>query len=160
MVDVNGNVVDDNSNVAIMISTNPSSGTLSGSLSVPAVHGIATFSDLKIDTVGQGYKLSAADGSLGGATSGSFDIVVGVVHHLVFGVQPSDSGAGQSIPTFTVKVVDVAGNVVPTDNSSVTLTIGANPGAAPSAEPRRSPRSTASRPSATSRSTRSARATR
>ena len=45
--------------VTISFAANPNSGTLSGTLSVAAVAGVATFSNLKIDKVGGGYKLQA-----------------------------------------------------------------------------------------------------
>lgn len=46
-------------NVTVAISTNPASGTLSGTLTVACVAGVATFSDLQIDNIGDGYVLSA-----------------------------------------------------------------------------------------------------
>jgi uncharacterized repeat protein (TIGR01451 family) len=62
--------------VTLAIGTDPSGGTaaFSGTLSVAAVAGVATFSDLSIDTGGTGYTLTASATGLTGATSGSFDI--------------------------------------------------------------------------------------
>lgn len=52
-------------------------GTLSGTLGVPAVNGVATFSDLSIDAAGDGYTLTAAfEGGPVQVESGSFNIRV------------------------------------------------------------------------------------
>jgi protocatechuate 3,4-dioxygenase beta subunit len=60
--------------VTIAIGNNPSGGTLSGTLTVNASNGVATFSDLSIDQVGNGYTLTATSGSLTSATSNSFTV--------------------------------------------------------------------------------------
>jgi hypothetical protein len=73
--DAFGNVVTtDNSNVTVALGNNPSGGTLSGTLTVTAVNGIAAFGDLSIDQEGFGYTLAAIDGNLAGATSRAFNI--------------------------------------------------------------------------------------
>src|SRR5205814_3454212 len=46
-------------NITVAIGTNPSSGTLSGTKTVAAVAGVATFSGLSIDKTGRGYTLTA-----------------------------------------------------------------------------------------------------
>src|SRR5438552_2865920 len=60
--------------VTMAIGTNPGGGTLSGTTSVGAVNGVATFSNLSINKVGSGYTLTAAASGLTGATSASFNI--------------------------------------------------------------------------------------
>ena len=73
--DANGNVVtSDSSNVTVAIGANPGSGTLGGTRTVAAINGVATFSNLSINKVGTGYTLTAADGTLTGATSSTFNI--------------------------------------------------------------------------------------
>ena len=49
-------------------------GTLSGTKTVAAASGVATFSDLSIDQVGNGYTLVVGANGLSGATSASFNI--------------------------------------------------------------------------------------
>ncbi len=61
--------------VTVAIGTNPGGGTLSGTATVSAVGGIATFSGLSIDLPGGGYTLQGTSGTLTGATSSAFDIV-------------------------------------------------------------------------------------
>jgi hypothetical protein len=76
VVDQFGNVVtnDNTDTVTLAIGNNPSAGTLSGTLTVTLVNGIATFSDLSIDLAGGGYTLHASATGLTGADSGPFSI--------------------------------------------------------------------------------------
>src|SRR5439155_22942129 len=46
-------------NITVAIGTNPGTGTLSGTKTVAAVAGVATFSGLSIDKAGTGYTLTA-----------------------------------------------------------------------------------------------------
>jgi hypothetical protein len=75
--DANGNVVTSaTTSITVAIGTNPGSppGTLSGTPTESALSGVATFSNLKISSDGNGYTLTAAGGSLPGATSTAFNI--------------------------------------------------------------------------------------
>ena len=129
VVDQNGNVVTtDTSSVSIALGNNPTGATLGGTTTVTASGGVAIFSTLSITTAGTGYTLAASDGSLGGATSGSFNITPAVAHQFAFGIQPTNTIAGQSIASVTVKVLDQYGNLVTSDTSGVTVAIGTNPG--------------------------------
>ena len=93
-----------------------------------AVNGVATFSTLSINKTGQGYTLTASDGSLAGTTSSSFNIA-GTAAKLAFGQQPASATAGTSIgAALTVQVEDANGNTVTNDSSTVTLSLGNNPG--------------------------------
>jgi alpha-tubulin suppressor-like RCC1 family protein len=49
-------------------------GTLAGTLTVSAVAGVATFSNLRIDRPAPGYTLAASSGTLAGAASSSFNV--------------------------------------------------------------------------------------
>ncbi|MDZ7379745.1 MAG: DUF2341 domain-containing protein, partial [candidate division KSB1 bacterium] len=76
--DAGGNLVTSATNpITLAIGTNPSGGTLSGTLTVAAVGGEATFSDISINKAGTGYTLTASATGLTGATSASFNITVG-----------------------------------------------------------------------------------
>ena len=128
--DAGGNVVTGSTaSITIAIGTNPSSGTLSGTTTVNAVSGVATFSNLSIDKAGTGYTLTASSSGLTGATSSAFNITAGAVTKLVFGTQPSNTAAGSSItPAVTMQVQDAGGNLVTTSTASITVAIGTNPG--------------------------------
>ena len=63
--DAAGHIVGSATNpVSLTIGANPAGGTLSGALTVSAVAGVATFSDLSIDKPGSGYTLLASSGLL------------------------------------------------------------------------------------------------
>src|SRR5262249_32318004 len=122
-----GNVVTtDTSSVTVAIGTNPGGGTLSGTTTVAAVAGVATFSNLSINKSGVGYTLTAADGSLTGATSNPFTITAEPPTHLALPPQPTAGGALS--PLSTLEVLAAFSNIVTTNTSSVTVAIGTNPG--------------------------------
>jgi uncharacterized repeat protein (TIGR03803 family) len=94
--------------------------SLNDNAPVAAVNGIATFTGLSVNPAGT-YTLSATDGGLAAATSNSFTIAVGAPTQLVLAQQPTTTVAGQTINPVEVEVEDAGGNVVTTDNSSVTV---------------------------------------
>jgi hypothetical protein len=124
-----GNVVTgNNSTVSVAIASNPGGGTLSGTTTVTAVSGVATFPNLSINKAGTGYTLAASDGALTGATSNAFNITPAAASQVVFITQPSDTAAGAVItPAVRVAVEDQFGNVVTGNTSNVTVAIGSNP---------------------------------
>ena len=128
--DAGGNTVTTSiATVTIAIGTNPAAGTLSGTVSVSASAGIATFSNLSINKAGTGYTLTTASTGLTSATSSTFNIVVGAASKVVYTQQPTAAVAGVSIsPAITVTVQDAGGNPVTTSTATVTMTIGTNPG--------------------------------
>src|SRR5215813_13016426 len=98
-------------NITIALSANPGGATLTGTLTKPAVSGVATFNDLKVNKVGTGYTLAAAATGLTGATSTAFDINPGPAVNLTFVAQPSPATAGAAIAAVTVSATDSGGNV-------------------------------------------------
>jgi trimeric autotransporter adhesin len=113
--------------VTIAIGTNPSSGTLSGTVTRNASSGVASFTGLSMDKAGIGYTLSASATGLTGAASGSFNII-GPPFKLVFSQQPNGGAGDANFGTQPkVTVQDSAGSTVTTDNGAVTLAIGTNP---------------------------------
>jgi hypothetical protein len=71
-VDGSGNLVSSSAPVTLVLGNNPGGGTLAGTLTEPAVNGVATFSDLSINEPGFGYTLAASSTGLTGATSNPF----------------------------------------------------------------------------------------
>jgi hypothetical protein len=130
--DDDGNIVStDDSAVTIAISSGSTGATLGGTLTVNAVNGIATFSDITVSAAGT-VVLSATDGSLTSADSSSFSVAAaGVSSELAFAQQPSSATVGSIItPPITVEVEDSNGNPVDTDDSAVTLAIASGPAGA------------------------------
>jgi hypothetical protein len=77
VVDQYGNVVSGDNSDMVSLSLNPggAGGTLHGTLTLAAVNGVATFSDLSIDVAGLGYTLHATlGGSLPDIDSNPFNI--------------------------------------------------------------------------------------
>jgi hypothetical protein len=60
--------------VTLALDNNPSGATLTGTLTVSATRGVASFSDLRIDLAGSGYTFTASAFGLFGATSSSFNV--------------------------------------------------------------------------------------
>ena len=128
ILDAFGNLTASTANVTVAIGTNPSAGTLSGTATVAAVAGVATFSNLSLDKIGTGYTLTAASGALTGATSAAFNVTAGAPAKLVFLQGPTNVAAGQGIaPALTVAVRDVHDNLCSTATTLVTLTLSSNP---------------------------------
>jgi len=115
-------------NVTVAIAANPGGGTLSGTKTVAAIAGVATFSSLSVDKSGAGYTLSAVATGLTGATSASFTITAGAATHLAFAVQPVGTAAGAAItPAVQVSARDAFENVTPGFTGNVTVAIDVNP---------------------------------
>jgi hypothetical protein len=76
VVDAYGNLVtsDNSDTVTLALGSNPSGGTLRGTLTLTVSGGVAAFSDLSIDVAGDGYTLQATMTGLQGAESSAFHI--------------------------------------------------------------------------------------
>ena len=115
--------------VTVGIAANPGGGTLSGTIAVAAVGGLAKFSDLSIDKAGTGYTLSFASAGLLGVTSLEFNITSAAATRLVFTVQPTNTAAGATItPAVRVTALDAFGNLATAFAGNVTVAIGTNAG--------------------------------
>ncbi|MGC4117296.1 MAG: invasin domain 3-containing protein [Myxococcales bacterium] len=104
-------------------------GALAGTTAKNAVAGVATFGaaeNLRFDVAGA-YTLSATATGPAAATSASFNVVPGSVHHLVFTAQPADTAAGAAI-SLEVTAQDSLNNVATGFTGNVTLAKGSGPG--------------------------------
>ncbi len=96
--------------------TPTATGVLTGTTSVAAVNGIATFSDLSIDTKGS-YTLTAADTAATPVTSPAFNVTPG---KLVYLTAPADGAAETALnPAVRVALEDGKNNIITTDSSTV-----------------------------------------
>lgn len=114
----------DDSDVTLSVATGPSSA-LNGTLMVAAVDGVATFSGLTLNSAGT-YTLAATDSTDGSpaVASDSFVVHAAAAAQLVWGIQPGNTSAGVVIgPAVGVDVEDQFGNVVTSDNSTVSLSL-------------------------------------
>ncbi|MCM2280035.1 MAG: hypothetical protein NDJ89_18330 [Oligoflexia bacterium] len=127
--DSHGNTISGATNsITLAIGTNPSAGTLSGTLSQDAITGVATFGDLSINRSGTGYTLTASASGLTSATSSGFTISAGTATKLGFIVEPSNASPAAAIsPAIQVAIQDTLGNTVPGASASIAVAIGTNP---------------------------------
>lgn len=122
LLDQNSEVLTgDNALVTLGVDSGP--GRLGGVDTVAAVNGVATFSNVSINTAGT-YTLSADVGGVSPAVSTSFSVSAAALEKLVFVGQASTGSAGSSLsPNFVVDAEDNFGNVISGFNSNVTLSI-------------------------------------
>ncbi len=123
--DTYGNrVTSSTDSITLAFGANPGNGTLSGTMTVSAVSGVATFSNLSINKTGTGYTLSATSGSLTGVTSTQFNVTPdsASLSQSTITASPSSVNAnGSSISTITVRLKDANGNNLTTSGGVVTL---------------------------------------
>lgn len=113
--------------VTISLEANPGDATLSGDLTVNAVNGVATFSDLSLNRPAAGYRLRAASGSLTPAVSATFTITSGPPASMVFVTRPSELAcSGDPLPQQPVlQLMDSEGNQATTAGLEVTAQVSA-----------------------------------
>ena len=110
--DAGGNTVTTNtSTVSLAIGTNPASGTLSGCTGTTTA-GVATFAGCKINNAGNGYTLTATDGTLQPGTSSAFNIVTPALTS--FKVVPATNAPTAGTPfNVTITGLDQSGFTFP-----------------------------------------------
>ena len=102
-------------------------GLLGGPLTVTAVSGQASFSDLTIDKAGSGYTLLVSASGINPVSASPFSVTAVAATQLVVTAQPTTVTAGTSY-SLTVAAEDPFGNVNTTYEGSVTVTGVSNPG--------------------------------
>ena len=96
--------------VTLVLASGPATAELAGTLTVNAVDGVARFSDLRINKAGSGYSLRATSGSLGAATSVTFDVVPAAASVVELTGLPASMVAGETA-TGSLLLKDAFGNV-------------------------------------------------
>src|SRR5256885_1585037 len=109
--------------------SHPGGRTLSGTTTVTAANGVASFSPLTLDKTGTSYALTATATGLNPAMSSGFSITPGAATQLVFGTQPGTTVANRQItPAVKVRALDAFGNVATGFTGPVAIALGSNPG--------------------------------
>lgn len=132
--DAQGNIVTSGSS-SISVALNGSAAALLGGIhSEVSVNGVATFSDLTIDKVGE-YSLTFSAPSMTSVTSNAFTVIPGPPRSLAFTAQPPVAVvAGTPINSaIQVTVLDANSNVVSNAPSLVTVALTSASGASPMA---------------------------
>lgn len=108
------------SNVTMQIASNPTGATLSGTLTVAAAAGVATFSNLLLDRSGEGFTLRATDTTgLRQPVSEAFDIPTGCV----FTTEPVSTAPDTTMANVVVTIHDENGSADTNYTGNVTLTL-------------------------------------
>ena len=117
-------VADSGATMTMTVNSGPGGFTGSTTSTTTNAGGLATFSNLVLNTSGS-YTIRAASTGLGNVTSNSFTVNPGSAVKVAFVQQPTTTTAGSAInPGPTVQVEDTFGNAVP--GSGVTVTMSAN----------------------------------
>jgi uncharacterized repeat protein (TIGR01451 family) len=90
--------------ITMAIGTNPASGTLTGTTSMSAIAGVATFSNLSINNSGNGYTLQASGAGFI-VTSSTFNVLNLPTTQIVNPAAPPLQ-AGSGARTFTIKITN------------------------------------------------------
>lgn len=109
--------------IRLALGTSSATGAaLNGMVEVDAADGVATFTNLSINTLGA-YTLVARANDLAEATSNTFSVVAGTPAKLRFRESPAGSTeAGRPLGRVSVEVLDALGNLVSTSTASIALT--------------------------------------
>src|ERR1051325_4336178 len=120
-----------NVSVGLTSGTGPLQGTTSLDIGASAGNGIVAFTDLRIDAAGTNKQLTASASALTSAVSSTFTVNPSAAASLVIQTQPPASAtAGVAFsPAPVIRLEDVFGNQVTTDNSTV-VTATRNAGSA------------------------------
>ncbi|HSD32375.1 MAG TPA: hypothetical protein VLB49_10725, partial [Gemmatimonadales bacterium] len=110
--------------VTLALGTRPAGAVLTGTTTVSAASGVATFSSFGGLTVAGGYTLVASSSGLQSVVSNSFTVIPAAATTLAFTTQPSNVASGAPItPAVQVAVQDNFGNTVTTATNAITVSL-------------------------------------
>ncbi len=113
--------------VTVALNTHASGAVLTGTSSVQASSGLATFPTLQVDSAGTQYTLTATASGLASVTSGPFTVTAPPPSQLVFTVQPANVRVNRRIePPVQVLVLDAYGRPAVTFTGVVTIDLAPN----------------------------------
>src|SRR5207249_218727 len=108
---------------------NSGTGPLQGTLTKAAVAGVATFTGLRLDDASDAKTLRFADGALTAADATAFTDRTSAAKEIGVTTQPAGATAGSAFTTQPiVKIEDQYNNVVTSDTSTVTVSLGSGTG--------------------------------
>lgn len=112
--------------VTLSLGSNPTGASLSGTVQVAAVAGVATFEGWQLQRAGTGYTLVASSGALAAATTAAFDVTPAAAAALVLesgGGQVAEPSAALAQPV-VARINDAYGNGVPGHEVSFAASAG------------------------------------
>ncbi len=126
--DAGGNVVTSDNSTVVSATLTAGTGVLGGTLTATVVNGVATFTDLEVDSAGTGFEITFSATGLTSAVSDPFG-VAGPATQLGMHTQPAGARIGQPFTTQpAVEIRDASGVLVATDNTTqVTVSLSGGP---------------------------------
>ena len=126
--DPQGHVISNfNEDVTLSVASSQGQGTLYGTVTVAAIAGVATFTDVSLEQAGSGYTITAAYAGLTSATSNSISVTAAPATKLSIASQPTTSVTGNTEFEVDVSAVDPYGNVDQTFTQPLTIGILTGP---------------------------------
>src|SRR5439155_804956 len=121
---------DNSGQVTLSVASGPGGFTAGSTTTASVSAGVATFSNLILNTAGTYTLGESGTGGLTGPASASFTVVPAAANHLAFGVQPGTTVAGVAVrPAVTVPASELFRNLATNDNTDhVTLSVATGPG--------------------------------
>jgi uncharacterized repeat protein (TIGR03803 family) len=113
--DAQGNIVSGDNSTVVLAGT-----TLTGTTSVAATNGVATFTGLTMTQAGA-QTLQATDGSLASATSNQFTISAAAASQVAFTVVPGTATLSHTMSAVSAVIEDTYGNLI--SNSTATIAL-------------------------------------
>ena len=127
--DASGNVVSSfNGSLRVALQSTSSGGQLGGDVTVEAVNGVATFSNLTLNSAGSGYSLMVTGSGLSPATIAGPRVLPAAASQLVIISQPSGTLTAGNPFGLAVAVEDRFGNLETTFSGAVTVALANLPG--------------------------------
>jgi hypothetical protein len=114
--------------VTVALGSNPGGSTLGGTLTVSANQGVAAFTGLTLNTVGNGYTLQATAAGVTQAISNAFNVTHGPATQLLITQQPPSSVTAGGGFGLKVTAEDAQGNVDTGFTGNVAVALANNPG--------------------------------
>ncbi|MBP9890301.1 MAG: putative Ig domain-containing protein [Planctomycetes bacterium] len=112
--------------VTVDFESNPGATTLSGTLSASSSSGTVSFSNVRVQGPGQGFKLVATATGLAPGVTGLFNVAGPLANMRLNGVN-TDIAAGVA-SSFPIQLLDAFGTVMTNATNTVSVALGANPG--------------------------------
>ncbi len=129
VVDAAGNIVTSDNTTTVTVQESSNSTQLQGTVTVKAVNGIVTFSDLSITKAGTYTLKFTSQPALTEVLSNNIVVSAAAPATLVFVQQPTNVSAGASItPPVTVQLRDAFNNDAPVGGVAVTMSLGSGNG--------------------------------
>jgi hypothetical protein len=115
--------------VMLTLVNNPGGATLGGNLSLPVINGQVTFYGLTLNVPGSGYTIQATSSGFAPATTYPITSVSPAASQLLVAEEPPASVTANGHFGLTIAVEDASGNLVPSFNGNVTVTLMGKHGA-------------------------------